>query len=369
VDAVANRTALSSQIGQTPPIGLLSEDLAMSFGATHIMNLLRSGIILLLSMSSFSQAQEAWIEAGGEWIGFTSYTTDSYRNIFEGTFREDAVELRALFFLPPQALDPVPAVILQHGSGHPFRDGRERWDLDLIRSLGEEGIAVLIPDGYTSRGITSSTQQQTDLSPASRVIDAAHAFLALAADPRIDATNIGISGYSFGGFVALELAHAQLAGALLGEKRFAAHAPIYPDCQRRWERVEMTGAPVLMLLAELDDYTPAHFCHEYAASTNSLGFPVHFIEYSGAHHSFNFDWELAYREHAVFRDCPVATVREDGGFSFIAGIADTDFPSWHEFVIDVFQKCGTRGVHLGFHEPSRNAAIRDLVTFYRDSLR
>lgn len=325
-------------------------------------------LALCLLAVSPAQGEEAWLNAGGEWIYFPSYTTDSYHNIFAGDYRDNQDEIRGLLFLPMEAKIPVPAVILQHGSGHPFRTGRERWDLDVVAALHEHGIAVLIPDGYTSRGITSSVQQQTELSPASRVIDGAQAFLALAADPRIDASRIGISGYSFGGFVAIELAHAQLAQALLGEQRFAAHAPIYPDCQRRWERVELTGAPMLLMLAELDDYTPAHFCHDYTRSMQELGYPVRLIEYEGAHHSFNFDWELAYREHAVFRECPVATIREDGGFSFFEGEADADFPSWGEYIITVFQACGTRGVHLGYNTAARDAALADLVAFYRDQL-
>ncbi|SIT65660.1 Dienelactone hydrolase [Ectothiorhodosinus mongolicus] len=332
----------------------------------------RTGIAYLLALClltvSVAQGEEAWLAAGGEWIEFPSYTADSYRDIFHGNHRENPDEIRGLLFMPEGAVGKVPAVILQHGSGHPFRSSRERWDLDVVAGLNEHGIAVFIPDGYTSRGIVSSVQQQTELSPASRVIDGAQAFLALAADPRIDATRIGISGYSFGGFVSIELAHAQLAQALLGEQRFAAHAPIYPDCQRRWERVELTGAPMLLMLAELDDYTPAHFCHDYTASMQELGYPVRFIEYEGAHHSFNYDFELAYREHAVFRECPVATVREDGGFSFIERLSDADFPSWGEYIITVFQECGTRGVHLGYHEPARDAALADLVQFYRDTL-
>lgn len=321
---------------------------------------------LCLLATSAAQGEEVWLNAGGEWIHFPTYTTDSYRAVLAGRYRENPGEIRGLLFLPAGASRPVPAVILQHGSGHPFRAGRERWDLDAVAALHAHGIAVFIPDGYTSRGITSSVQQQTELSPASRVIDAAQAFLALAADPRIDAARIGISGYSFGGFVALELAHVQLAQALLGEQRFAAHAPLYPDCQRRWERVELTGAPMLLMLAELDDYTPAHFCHDYTRSMQALGYPVQMVEYAGAHHSFNFDWELAYREHAVFRECPVATVREDGGFSFFEGVADADFASWGEYIMTVFQACGTRGVHLGHHPVARDAALADLVAFFHE---
>lgn len=331
----------------------------------------RNGLVLLLMLLSVStlHAQDAWLdELGGEWIKFTSYTTDSYRNILAGTYREHAVELRGLLFLPAEPTAPVPAVIIQHGSAHPFRPANERWDRDMVQALNASGIAVLLIDGYTSRGITASMRQQTDLSPASRVIDAAQAFHALAADPRIEATRIGISGYSFGGFVAMELAHAQLANALLGEARFAAHAPLYPDCQRRWERVELTGAPMLLMLAELDDYTPAHFCHAYSKSMHALGYPVRWVDYVGAHHAFNFDGEVVYRDHAVFRECPVATVREDGGFSFIEGTADADFPSWGEYIITVFQACGTRGVHVGYHGPARDAALHDLVEFYRATL-
>lgn len=334
--------------------------------------LFRSSVAALLALVGpcfgTLSAQESWMSLGAEWVSFKSFNADSYRDILDGSYRENEVELRGLLFLPLEDVDPVPVVILQHGSGHPFRAGRERWDADVIRQLRQYNIAVFIPDGYTSRGIVSSAQQQTDLSPASRVIDAARAFLALSKDPRIDGSRIGISGYSFGGFVAMELAHAQLADILLQGGRFASHAPLYPDCQRKWERIELTGSPMLLMLAELDDYTPAHFCHDYGREMTALGYPVNISEYEGAYHSFNFDWDLAYREHAVFRECPVATIREDGGFSFFEGVADTDFASWEEFIISVFRECGTRGVHLGYHEAARGAALEELVGFFRETL-
>jgi dienelactone hydrolase len=46
-------------------------------------------------------------------------------------------------------------------------------------------------------------------------------------------------------------------------------------------------APVLILIGELDDWTPAEPCRRLAAAAQSAGYPVEIKVYPGAHHSFD----------------------------------------------------------------------------------
>lgn len=63
-------------------------------------------LLVLLSMPSL-HAQDAWLEElGGEWIKFTSYTTDSYHNIFTDTHRT----VRALLSCVGSCFSPMSTV-------------------------------------------------------------------------------------------------------------------------------------------------------------------------------------------------------------------------------------------------------------------
>ncbi len=103
-----------------------------------------------------------------------------------------AAELR----LPSTAAARVPAVILLHGSGGAnTRD--DRWS----RDLNDLGVATLLVDSFTGRGIVSTVADQSQLSELSVIIDAYRALDLLAKHPRIDATRIGLLGGSRGGDV------------------------------------------------------------------------------------------------------------------------------------------------------------------------
>jgi hypothetical protein len=74
-----------------------------------------------------------------------------------------AVELR----LPSTAAARVPAVVLLHGSGGAnTRD--DRWS----RDLNDLGVATLLVDSFTGRGIVSTVADQSQLSELSGIIDA-----------------------------------------------------------------------------------------------------------------------------------------------------------------------------------------------------
>ena len=117
-------------------------------------------------------------------------------------------------------------------------------------------------DHYTGRKVKKDFAW---LNFSTRLADNIEAFNTLVKDSRIDPKKIGFTGYSYGGMEALFLAYKPFQPLLNGS--FAAHLPFYPACDAVMQE-DMTNAPMKIILAELDDYTPAKFCIEYAKKKN-----------------------------------------------------------------------------------------------------
>lgn len=125
----------------------------------------------------------------------TTLTNEQFlTGVHEGQPASIAVELR----LPTLGTTRLPAVIRIHGSnGVTATD--ERWS----RELNDLGVATLLVDSFTGRGIGSTVSDQTQLGELTTINDAYRALELLAKHPRIDPARIGIFGGSRGGVVAL----------------------------------------------------------------------------------------------------------------------------------------------------------------------
>jgi dienelactone hydrolase len=79
---------------------------------------------------------------------------------------------------------------------------------------------------------------------------------------------------------------------------FAAGVALYPACAivglRNTSGIYQPVAPVLILIGEKDDWTPAAPCSELAATARSAGHPVAIKIYPGAHHSFDSSAPVRY---------------------------------------------------------------------------
>jgi dienelactone hydrolase len=109
----------------------------------------------------------------------------------------------------------------------------------------------------------------------------------LASHSQIDAGRIAIVGFSFGGEVAHLTALEPLRAALrLGPHRFAAHVAFYPAGVFGAIPTSgaYTGAPMLMMLGELDDNLPVAKIGDYLAYARAAGAPppIEVVIYTGA---------------------------------------------------------------------------------------
>lgn len=113
--------------------------------------------------------------------------------------RRDArpVVLGAELRLPRPGTDRLPAVVLLHASGGPGAL-EDQW----AREFATLGVAALIIDRFTARGVTNTLADQDQLSRLAMVGDAYRALELLARHPRIDPSRIMLMGFSRGGGAA-----------------------------------------------------------------------------------------------------------------------------------------------------------------------
>jgi dienelactone hydrolase len=92
-------------------------------------------------------------------------------------------------------------------------------------------------------------------------------------------------GSSQGGIVALQLAstHSVSLFAISDKLRFKAAVAYYPLCSGATQ----LSIPTIVLIGELDDWTPAKDCERWMVSRMGKGAPVKLVIYPGANHAFD----------------------------------------------------------------------------------
>ena len=209
----------------------------------------------------------------------------------------------------PDGAGPFPAVVIVHdcsGLGPGSSGSPARWAKVLV----EHGYVVLMPDSFTTRGhaggvCTDASPSRAEVGPYPRARDAYAALAYLRTLPYVDGRRVGLMGGSHGGSTTLVamVAPEKDTESLAREKRdgFAAAVALYPGCAMRlgsW-RSDATGvyravAPLLILIGEKDDWTPAEPCRKLTDSARANGYPVEIKVYPGAHHAFDSDRPVRY---------------------------------------------------------------------------
>ena len=199
--------------------------------------------------------------------------------------------LEGYLYLPEgKARSRRPAVVMMHGCGGPFgRDGapnaRHRMWGDYLAS---QGYAALLVDGFTPRGLREICTQKLAERPIrerDRVGDAFAALEWLGRRDDVDAARMALLGWSHGGGTVLAA-----LGRLAPRKPLAAAVvSFYPGCTARAKEAGKFRAvvPVLLLIGEADDWTPAAPCKSLAEAVAARGEPMQIVTYPGAYHDFD----------------------------------------------------------------------------------
>ena len=266
--------------------------------------------------------------------------------------------------LPAGTAARMPAMVIAHGSGGILPGREDAW----AARLNKLGIATFVVDSFAPRGLSSTARDQSRLSTMANLADALSALKLLATHPRIDATRIGVMGFSRGGQVALYSSLEPLRrGVIQGDLRFAAHVALYPSCSIPYRAKDVSRAPFLMLLGGADDYTPAAACIDYADWFRAKGSPVQVVTYQGANHDFDIPEAPRFLQSLQSaRDCK-AEVEVDSG---TVRRLDTGETLRDPTAISAyFRGCMQRGATMGGDLAALARAERDVAAFLRETLR
>jgi dienelactone hydrolase len=183
-----------------------------------------------------------------------------------------------------------PAVVALHGcSGLTDKSGQPSdRHADWGQRLAALGYIVLFPDSYGSRGLGSQCKNdERSVEPSrERVADAKAGLAYLAARPDVKADAIALLGWSNGGSSVLYSVEPKNAPAQGPD--FAKAVAFYPGCRLPLESGKWRSrVPLLILMGEADDWTPAAPCKALAAQAKSSGEAVAIVTYPGAYHDFD----------------------------------------------------------------------------------
>jgi dienelactone hydrolase len=227
----------------------------------------------------------------------------------------------------PDGPGPFPAVVIVHdcsGLGPRSSGAPARWARELLA----QGYVVLVPDSFTTRGFpdgvcTVTSTRGIDVSPERRAHDAYAALAHLRRRPYVDGSRVGLMGGSHGGSTTLAAMTAPSSDReppARDSARFVAAVALYPRCTTRAGalRGDASGvyrplAPVLILIGEKDDWTPAEPCRQLTETAQRAGYPVTIKIYPGAHHSFDSHNPVRYVEARNNPSSPTGRGATTGG--------------------------------------------------------
>src|SRR5688500_7137641 len=219
-------------------------------------------------------------------IYFLSVTPRNRWQLARRKYDPAPVVISGILFMPKAVTGKIPAMVIAPGSGGVGKKDLERW----APLFTNAGIAAFVVDSFTQRGIASTSEDQSQLSPAANDADAFAALKLLATHPSIDRDRIGIIGFSRGGATALATAMDRFRrGVIEDDLKFAAHVAFYPPCGVRYGAATnpTTGAPIMMALGEKDDYTPIKPCLDYSSDMKRHAVDVTAIVYANSYHGFD----------------------------------------------------------------------------------
>jgi dienelactone hydrolase len=198
------------------------------------------------------------------------------------------VVLTALWF--PATTSPAPAVILFHGCGGMYDRRRQlsKRMVDYAALFNSAGYHVLAVDSLTPRYETELCTQRAGkrrVTQVNRKLDALGALAYLADRPDVDAKKIGVVGWSNGGSTVLAVTNLRHPDVAAAATRPAFAIAFYPACEADLKHGYEPAAPLLILIGQADDWTPAAPCRALARASAA---PKPEIDvFPGAYHDFD----------------------------------------------------------------------------------
>jgi dienelactone hydrolase len=237
-----------------------------------------------------------------------------YTNVIPIPVNDPEIKAIAGALFKPAGGGPFPAVIYMSGCaglGPPPEKPQEKAVIDHLLS---KGVATLIVDPFTPRsepeGVCANLNDETAGQYFTRGgNDALAAANVLKAMPDIDTKHIFLQGYSFGAISSLNAIDTKNPAS--HDAKIAGVIAYYPYC---YDGVD-PSVPVLVMIGEKDDWTPAAKCQAVAGKTD---FEV--VVYPGDTHAFTMPFEqpVDYLGHHMVYDAKATQDAEQRADAFLA---------------------------------------------------
>ena len=209
------------------------------------------------------------------------------------------VVLTGVFFAAPAASGPAPAIAMFHGCGGAWdkRGELAQRMRDYAALFNGLGLHVLVVDSLTARYEKELCTQRIGkrrVTQANRRLDALGAIEYLADRRDVDAKRIGLIGWSNGGSTVLAATNLRHHDVAVAATHPAFAIAFYPGCEADLKRRYVPSAPLLLLVGQVDDWTPAAPCAALARA--SVEPRPEIVTYAGAWHGFDSDSPVRLRK-------------------------------------------------------------------------
>lgn len=279
----------------------------------------------------------------------------TYGQLYKHTAVLDSAIWGELRFPSNMTTDKVPVMVVMHGSA-----GVTKSVYAWVEFFNKMGVATFMVDSFTPRGINRTVEDQSQLSVPATSADGLLALKLIATHPRIDASRIGVIGFSKGGVGAMTASFEKLRAALVpGELKYALHIPFYGGCV---QYAKTTGAPILMFAGTQDAYFKIEECQKNIEILKRTGADLKFVVYEGALHGFDTDNPRVYVPRGqTWVQCLMLTDvdRLEGH------IKGTEQAASREEFRDYAKSCMTTGLTVGgdagYRDKSRKE-VKDFIT-------
>ena len=267
----------------------------------------------------------------------------------KGTEKGRAHVIAAELRIPQGQKAKFPAIVLVHGSGG-VSGSMDLW----VHALNQAGVATLVVDTFSGRGITSTVQDQTLLHSLAMMVDSYRALDLLAKHPRIDASKISVMGFSKGAVASIFSASTRFKDLYGSSAKFASHIGLYTPCNTRFiGDTTVTGSPMRLFHGISDDYVSVGPCRAFVQELKSKGVDVYLTEFPNTQHGY--DSPLAPEKLAV------PSAQSTRHCQFIEKSKGELFNAQSGAPFSYTGACVAVGAHVGHNPDSTTRAVRSVI--------